>query len=476
MNLHSALNIALFPPLFFFSALYYTDVVSTIAVLMFYWYFLFAQKRQLSTPAQFLPTICLGLASLLFRQTNIFWVAIFPAGLVLINELDRGHPVVKDSMHRRAEGFGDSMLSIARTSFKMEVVYDLPVRDAWLEGAAFSPVPFHIALIHIADYVKTVVSIASCTAKVATKSERIINTIKVLSPFLTLIGLFASFVVWNGGVVLGDKSNHVATLHLPQLLYIWPYFTFFSWPLLYPYLATIPVWFAAKLPVVTSLENLLIFKRRQLLPRPWITLAFIVFAALVVHFNTIVHPFTLADNRHYNFYVFRLLMRPSWVKYAVTPIYIVCGWACIQALGARSTTESRDIAEAGADNSVPKSANKQEKDALFVPDGDVSVNTSFVLVWLATSALQLVTAPLVEPRYFILPWIFWRMHVPLRMTSEKSDNTASTFAKTKLSTLDHRLVLETVWSLCVSAVTGYIFLYWGFSWAQEPGKIQRFMW
>ena len=41
---------------------------------------------------------------------------------------------------------------------------------------------------------------------------------------------------------------------------------------------------------------------------------------------------------------------------------------------------------------------------------------------------------------------------------------------------DHRLWLETVWFLALNLITGYIFLYWGFEWPQEPGKVQRFMW
>lgn len=41
---------------------------------------------------------------------------------------------------------------------------------------------------------------------------------------------------------------------------------------------------------------------------------------------------------------------------------------------------------------------------------------------------------------------------------------------------DHGLWLETVWFLAINLATGYIFLYWGFEWPQEPGKVQRFMW
>ena len=328
------------------------------------------------------------------------------------------------------------------------------------------------------DYAKTIVSVAACTAGVATRPARLSHLLQALSPFLILLTLFAGFVVWNGGVVLGDKSNHIATLHLPQMLYIWPFLTFFSWPMLYQYLLTVPIWLIVKLPAISSLETTLIFKRRQLLPRPWLTVLFTLIACCVVHFNTIVHSFTLADNRHYNFYVFRLLMRPAWVKYAVTPVYVVCGWACIQALGARppptppsAEKEKKEVTEAVRSGEQPAKP-------LDLPNGTIPAKTSFVLIWLATSSLQLITAPLVEPRYFILPWIFWRLHLPLQRqaTSPDAETVSQTSWKAWIASLDNRMVLETSWLLFVNAVTGYIFLRWTFSWPQEPGNVQRFMW
>jgi alpha-1,2-glucosyltransferase len=40
-----------------------------------------------------------------------------------------------------------------------------------------------------------------------------------------------AFLVWNEGIVLGDKSNHVAGLHFPQLFYYTSFFSLFSAPL-----------------------------------------------------------------------------------------------------------------------------------------------------------------------------------------------------------------------------------------------------
>lgn len=131
---HHVLNIALFPPLFFFSGLYYTDILSTLFVLLFYIALLKTASPSASSVSRFAVLFTIGAASLMFRQTNIFWVAVFPACVILVDALGRGHPVVKDSMHSGVEGFGDTFYSVAKTSWKMDVVYDRAVGEASIEG------------------------------------------------------------------------------------------------------------------------------------------------------------------------------------------------------------------------------------------------------------------------------------------------------------------------------------------------------
>jgi alpha-1,2-glucosyltransferase len=185
----------------------------------------------------------------------------------------------------------------------------------------------------------------------------------------------------------------------------------------------------------------------------------------IVYYNTLVHPFTLADNRHYTFYVFRILLRHPAIKYLAVPIYFLCAWAAIAALGgpqnaaaSTSPSESRkgksgvDIAQS---SSQPTASGNR---------------ASFLLVWLLATTASLITTPLVEPRYFIVPWLMWRLHIaPLR-----KDTTAPRRESDR--PYEYRLWLETGWFLLINAVTGYIFLTWGFEWPQEPGKVQRFMW
>ncbi|KAK5127625.1 hypothetical protein LTR85_006966 [Meristemomyces frigidus] len=436
---HSALNMVLFPPLFFFSALYYTDIWSTLFVVLFYVQIIGGKHQGL---LGFLRLMAVGSASLALRQTNIFWIAIFPAGIALVQEIDNGHAAVKDSIHRGVQGFGDGVFSVAKTSWKMNVVYDPPVRDASVDA-----------------FILSFVSIVGCALKTLTQPKRLRGLMVALAPYLTLLAIFAAFVFWNGSVVLGDKGNHEATIHVPQMLYIWPIMAFFSLPTLSPYFLLLPVTAFAQVAHMGSLEILQTFRRGSRLPRLGLVALCLGVACVAVWANTIVHPFTLADNRHYIFYIFRLLMRPWWMRYAVIPVYVMCAWSCMQALGGGPATGIQ----------APGS----------LPDGEHAATTSFVLVWVATSTLQLVTAPLVEPRYFILPWIFWKMHLPLRQPLLK-DSDGNTVHPGSWSSLwenyDHRLVLETGWLLAINAVTVYIFLNWGFGWPQEPGKVQRFMW
>ena len=77
--MHTAFNIALFPPLFFFSGLFYTDVLSTCVVLRMYRLFL-QRKGSILLYAS-------GILALIMRQTNIFWAALFIGGLEIVGTI-----------------------------------------------------------------------------------------------------------------------------------------------------------------------------------------------------------------------------------------------------------------------------------------------------------------------------------------------------------------------------------------------------
>ena len=268
-------------------------------------------------------------------------------------------------------------------------------------------------------------------------------------------------------------------MHLTQMLYIWPYFFFFSFPLLAPYLlnALIP---QNLLPPI--LQN---GSQKHTLPRFAINIPTLAVMLAIVHYNTIVHPFTLADNRHYMFYVFRLLLRHPIIKYLAVPIYFVTGWTCLTALGGPTTQSTTKAApkqqgpKQSLTNASPPSRDKEP------PSNDTN-RITFLLIWLIATTLTLSSAPLVEPRYLILPWLMWRLHIapidsiaPAHSSSKKGDNTTSCrtiSVSSRHSGFAPTLWLETAWFLLINLGTGYIFLYWGFEWPQEPGRVQRFMW
>jgi alpha-1,2-glucosyltransferase len=97
-------------------------------------------------------------------------------------------------------------------------------------------------------------------------------------------------------------------------------------------------------------------------------------AAWVMQHCSAPHAFTLADNRHYVFYVWRRVLDHSGVSSRVTlaPLFGLSAWLCC-----RSLRETRS------------------------------------LLWSAAffgTSLVLVLTPLLEPRYFTIPLLFLRLH------------------------------------------------------------------
>ena len=254
------------------------------------------------------------------------------------------------------------------------------------------------------------------------------------------------------------------------MLYIWPCIMFFSFPILYPHILCSMILPGYK-------RGFWIGWRNGPWPRFIRAIPYLAVMLAIVHLNTLVHPFTLADNRHYTFYVFRYLLRYSAIKYSAVSIYFICAWAAIAALGGPPQS-----LEASKDRNEDQGRRMQGQ-----TQRSLGNRVSFVLIWLLTTLLSLATAPLVEPRYFIMPWLMWRLHVPTwrspqhngQIGCEAFEHEAA--ETTKLEKLlrhrqDYCLWLETIWFLLINGATGYIFLNRGFEWSQEPGIIQRFMW
>eukprot|EP00954_Amorphochlora_amoebiformis_P012556 980488-Amorphochlora_amoeboformis.AAC.2 len=130
-----------------------------------------------------------------------------------------------------------------------------------------------------------------------------------LAPHLLVLILFTMAAIQNGGLALGDKENHTLALHLPQTLY-------FSGTTL----ALTPIWF------LFSARDLL----RGLCNSGVLTvcaaaLSATAIAVAMIFKGTIVHPFLLADNRHFTFYIWRRLLNGfrGYGRYLAAPVYVV---------------------------------------------------------------------------------------------------------------------------------------------------------
>jgi alpha-1,2-glucosyltransferase len=225
---------------------------------------------------------------------------------------------------------------------------------------------------------------------------------RTLAPYLGTCALFAGFLFINDGIVVGDRTNHSSVAHFPQLLYFSAFTLAFGWPLLLP---------AAYTCIVT--------------PRTWLHWQTIVglfataaLAYLAVDNYTMTHPYLLADNRHYTFYLWKNIFRRfESANHLAIPVYVA-------ALALMKTRVSQR-------------------------------GSLWWLLFLASTALTIVPAKLIEFRYFLVPFLLFRLNVP---------------ASTRL-----QLAVEALFYAVINTVTLYLYLYRPFEWAHESGQ-QRFMW
>ncbi|SPN99914.1 related to alpha-1,2 glucosyltransferase, potassium channel regulator [Cephalotrichum gorgonifer] len=544
--IHTGFNIGLFPILLFFSVLYYTDVISTLSVLGAYSNHLARVSRPTTSIKSDVWTLALGIFTLFMRQTNVFWVVVYMGGLEAVHAIET---IAAKLPKHRASGPAKSVLWRHCFSSSLGDIHDPPFSQAWPDDLLFTVVSVGVAVV-----------------------SNPLRILKQVWPHIATMAAFAGFVAWNGGVVLGDKSNHVATIHLPQMLYIWPFFAFFSAPLLLPAAVSVgegtfsllrrlfstsggkgyptahatgalrseePVFKRVKLNYVNFSESTPVEQSfgapsrytvagaprwRVLICAALLPIVAAV-AVVVVKYNTIIHPFTLADNRHYMFYVFRYtIRRPGLFRFALIPAYLlsaalVLGGLALGDYGPPSSampsfnhpfleppamkgppptsgpSRSKGNCEVAAQSRADAAATEaypegppcvliSHLDANGAASSTVPL-TTVIILFLAT-ALSLITAPLVEPRYFIIPWVMWRLQVPAWSTKGAPAVLWRIPVVRQILLLgriiDLRLVLETFWFLAVNWATMSIFLSKPFQWVAEDGtlldggRLQRFMW
>jgi alpha-1,2-glucosyltransferase len=129
--LHTAFNIALFPLLFFFSGLYYTDVASTAAILVAYLNHLKRIGRNQSSVLSDLATIALGVLTLLFRQTNVFWVVVFMGGLEAVHAIKTLRP---EGVDQPVIWTLSKQLKHYAWRYSLGDIHDPPLHAMWPDG------------------------------------------------------------------------------------------------------------------------------------------------------------------------------------------------------------------------------------------------------------------------------------------------------------------------------------------------------
>lgn len=336
----TALVLIVFPVLYFFTFLYYTDSSSVFFVLLMYY---------LGLCGNHMSAALAGFVSVAIRQTNVIWV-VFTAGVAALRTLE---PIVDQS---------NSSNSLALlTDFKM----------------------------FCGGFIK-----------------HFSKLLKRLWAYGAVVLVFGLFILWNGGIAVGDRTQHKACLNFPQLFYLLLFTLSFSCPLLLS-----PNDILGYLNIVKTLKKTFKFIG--------VLLIALLMIVLVYKF-TYVHEYLLADNRHYPFYIWRKFFARHWsLKYAFVPLYMFAGFCIHSKLAARQ-------------------------------------HSLWVLMFYSCVAMVTVPQKLLEFRYFIIPYLIFRLHIPLVSYA--------------------RLFMECFLYVCVNAITIYLFLKKPFQWAHDPEEVQRFMW
>ncbi|CAH1988681.1 unnamed protein product [Acanthoscelides obtectus] len=224
---------------------------------------------------------------------------------------------------------------------------------------------------------------------------------KGITSYLAVGVAFLTFLAINGSIVVGDKSAHEATIHLPQLFY----FSIFCLVFLWPYF------------VSQSLDFLNFIKTHKL-----VILLFLILGLLIVHYNTLVHPYMLADNRHYVFYIWnRFYGKYAYFKYFMVPVYIFSLYIVIKTI---------------------------------YSSGDAS----YLMMYILCVFIVLVTQKLIEVRYYFIPYILLRLKTGNRIPLAK-----------------FCLILEFLTSLFVNIATLKLFFTKTIMWSDYADP-QRLIW
>lgn len=144
----------------------------------------------------------------------------------------------------------------------------------------------------------------------------------------------------------------------------------------------------------------------------------VILTVLIIHANTIVHPYMLADNRHYIFYAWnKFYGKFWWLRFVMVPFYLVSTIILYNSISVRSA--------------------------------------GFQIIYVLSTIVSVALQQLIEIRYFIIPFLIARLSI---------------------SSVKFRLIiLELIMYLVINAIVFYLFstkeIYWN-----EYEHVQRIIW
>ncbi|KAK6942960.1 Alpha-2-glucosyltransferase Alg10 [Dillenia turbinata] len=381
-----AVVLALYPLHWFFTFLYYTDVASLTAVLAMY---LASLKKK------HLFSALLGAFAVFIRQTNVVWVLFVACSGVINITLGKAKEKANESnkLVRKSEGLstkdGATALSNVRKRKSSAAANNFNSSTTSIMSSS---------TISLSGFLDEVQAILLRTWRM--KFQLVVS----FSPFFVILAAFVAFAWWNGGIVLGAKEAHTVSPHFAQVLY-------FS---LVSVLAMTPLHFGIR--HISSVFQSMWKDRPASIFQVLISLTA---GILSVHFFSIAHPYLLADNRHYPFYLWRKVINAHWcMKYLLVPFYVYSWLSIVRILG------------------------KNERKI-------------WVLAYFLASAAALIPAPLIEFRYYTIPFYLLALH-------SVGNETVS-------------WLLMGLGYIAINTFTMTMFLYRPFHWDHEPGT-QRFIW
>lgn len=354
--------------------LFYTDIWSTVFIMASFSICFLTKKKNFHL-SSFVSSIFVFL-SLWFRQTNIVW-SLFNFTILMNNKIkcEKG----KGYNFRHFKSRYPQIYKVIFEAFPTNSV----IRDNILRISIFI------------DY---------CWLNPG-----------MIFPFLSNIIFFTGFLIYNGGVTFGDKENHVSTIHMSQLYYCSLFMMLFGWPL---FLNT------------NTFKKYLKFIFGKPINVGFTLASYLVLFLTIKKFTT-VHPFLLADNRHYTFYIWKKIISPN--RYFLIPLYHFVITVLIQKLAIRN-------------------------------------NICIIVAYIVCTAISIVPSPLFEPRYYILPFLYWRMLVLYENDEQLIPKEPKDMGKVI------RLVVEFLWNLFVNIAMLYVFINYEFYWESDPSVIQRIIW